>query len=139
MKKRLHYNISQYNKYLWSQSYDLYSVGIKKKNDEEFDLRSVDKMIIKSLTPPQSKKPSTEEVPKKKRKRKAVIEKKTSSYVGCGPRCTSHFLVLSFAQFMAQFAAVPLLLFQMFDTYALLCIAEEDYCSAENQNRLHLL
>jgi len=141
MKRRLHYNIKQYNKYLWSQSYDLYSVGIKKKNDEEFDLHNVDKMIIKSLTPPQPKKPSTEELPTKRRKRKALIEKRIGSYVGCGAKCSSHFLVfflLNFAQFMAQFAVVPLLLVQMFDTYTLLCIAEEDYCSSENQNRLHL-
>jgi len=141
MKKRLHYNIKQYNNYLWSQSYDLYSVGIKKKNDEEFDLRSVDKMIIKSLTPPPPKKTSSEEPPKTRGLRKALVEKKTGSYVGCGSRCTNHFLVfflLNFAQFMAQFAVVPLLLVQMFDTYTLLCFAEEDYCSAENQNRLHL-
>ena len=39
--------------------------------------------------------------------------------------------ILLILQYLAQLAAIPLLIVQMFDTYALLCIGPDRYCSDE--------
>ena len=47
-------------------------------------------------------------------------------------------LFLQVALFLVQLSVVPLLIFQMFDTYTLLCLAERDFCDTESRYRLHL-
>ena len=47
-------------------------------------------------------------------------------------------LILWVVLFFVQLSVVPLLIFQMFDTYTLLCLAERNYCDTESQYKLHL-
>ena len=45
---------------------------------------------------------------------------------------------LQVALFLVQLSVVPLLIFQMFDTYTLLCLAERDFCDTASRYKLHL-
>ena len=65
----------------------------------------------------------------------------------CRPCCYSmprsnwqlfFLIILGIAQYLAQLAAIPLLIVQMFDTYTLLCIGEKKYCSEESVYDLQL-
>jgi len=48
------------------------------------------------------------------------------------------FFILGSFQYLAQLAAIPLLIVQMYDTYTLLCFGVKDYCSDEYKYDLHL-
>ena len=137
LKKLTDQHIAQCEGLLWLQSYELYAVGIKKRN-EQLNLNEMEKLIATSLSP---------EICKKEIKRAEGSQEGTDN----GEQHTrkSFHLVkrmalslfhsfLVFARFVAQLSVVPLLIIQMFDTYTLLCLAERDYCNRISQYRLHL-
>ena len=61
------------------------------------------------------------------------IQKKRCSY---GVQAVLH-LILFLILFLAQLAIIPLLMIQVFDTYAFLCLAADNYCTMESQFTLH--
>ena len=52
-------------------------------------------------------------------------------------RCVSRFFLLA-VKFLAQLLTIPLLFFQVFDTYALLCFNPQWFCSDTTEYDLHL-
>ena len=140
LKQLTDLHIGQCERFLWLQSYELYAIGIKKRN-EQLNLKEMEKLIATSLSPEICKKES-----------KSVEDSQESTDNG-DQRTSQKFhnfhLVkrmiiglfhsfLVFARFIAQLSTVPLLIIQMFDTYTLLCLAERDYCNRISQFRLHL-
>lgn len=56
----------------------------------------------------------------------------------CSLRRIVH-LILLMVKYLSQFATVPLLFLQIFDTYSFLCFSPDSYCSRTTENKLHLL
>ena len=137
LKKLTDQHIDQCEGFLWLQSYELYAVGIKKRN-EQLNLNEMEKLIATSLSPEICKKESKSG--KDSQESTDNGEQRTSQNFHLVKRISlglfHSFLV--FARFIAQLSVVPLLIIQMFDTYTLLCWAERDYCNRISQNRLHL-
>ena len=137
LKKMTDQHIDQCEKFLWTQCYEMYAVGIKKRN-EQLNLTEMEKLIAISLSPEICKKESLSKGDSQENTDNRAhdlsqnfhIVKRTSL-------CLFHsFLVV--VRFIAQLSTVPLLIIQMFDTYTLLCLAERDYCDRISQYRLHL-
>ena len=134
LKLKTDQHIEQCKMFLWSRSYEMYAVGIKKRN-EQLDLKEIEKLIARSL--------SLEIC------RKECLNVRENADKG-GQNLSQNFHVvksLSLAlfhsfvavvRFIAQLSVVPLLIIQMFDTYTLLCLAERDYCNRISRYRLHL-
>jgi len=138
-----HDAIHRYEYYLWTKYYELYVVGIT-KDDEKFTLKSIDKFINVKLDTHDTTDGSQEKKPPKPEKEKperevavytalSNIQKKFYSY---GVQATLH-LFLFLVLFLAQLAVIPLLMIQVFDTYAFLCLAADNYCTMESQFTLH--
>lgn len=120
--------------HLWTQYCELYVVGITKIS------KTYDHVIEEKLQPSESN---------------AHENKKNKDYVtafalpkDCKFKCDcdtlrylvqgSFFILIKFMQFIAQLAVVPLLMIQMFDTYAFLCLTADNYCSMRSEYKLHL-
>ena len=137
-----HDAIHQYEYYLWTKYYELYVVGITKK-DDEFSLQSIDKFINNKLCAHdatdgrQNEEPPGSETQKPESKA-GIYTALSHIQEGCsyGVQITLHlFLVLIL--FLAQLAVIPLLMIQVFDTYAFLCLAADNYCTVESEFTLH--
>ena len=134
--------IHRYEYYLWTKYYELYVVGITKK-DEKFSLQSIDSFINNRLCAHDAtdghQTKVTPKLEKEEQENKAAIYTALSHIQeGCsyGVQITLHlFLVL--VLFLAQLAVIPLLMIQVFDTYAFLCFAADNYCTMESQFTLH--
>lgn len=50
LKKMTDQHIDQCEKFLWSKSYEIYAIGIKKRN-EQLNLKEIEKLIARSLSP----------------------------------------------------------------------------------------
>ena len=126
--------IVQWKKSLYSRHYEMYTVGTK--NDPSVGLEELEKSIEIILLRPEFRENST------------VLELQESTDSGSSVHKTPHkayrviiglfHVFLQVALFLVQLSVVPLLIFQIFDTYTLLCVAERDYCDTESQYRLHL-
>jgi len=141
-----HDAIHRYEYYLWTKYYELYVVGIT-KDDEKFTLKSIDKFINDELDTHDATDGSQEKKSQKinhKRSNLSMkqqyirtalskIQKKRCSY---GVQAVLH-LILFLILFLAQLAIIPLLMIQVFDTYAFLCLAADNYCTMESQFTLH--
>jgi len=138
-----HDAIHRYEYYLWTKYYELYVVGITKDN-ENFTLKSIDKFINNELdthdTTDGYQEKKSQKLEKEKPKHEAAIytalskiQKKRCSY---GVQAMLH-LILFLVLFLAQLAIIPLLMIQVFDTYAFLCLAADNYCTMESQFTLH--
>ena len=122
--------IRQYEKFLWSHSYEMYAVG--KKREQRFSLKEIERSIARLLHSRQdnsNKEDSQEDTD-------YGYRHQSQKFYGNGVRLFHLFLVL--VQFITQLAVIPLLIVQMFDMYTLLCLAERDYCDRTSQYRLHL-
>jgi len=122
--------IRRYEKFLWSQSYEMYAVG--KKREQKFSLKEIEKSIVRLLRSQQdnsNKEDSQEDTDYGYRHQSQKFR---------GNVVRLFHLFLMFVQFITQLAVIPLLIVQMFDTYTLLCLAERDYCDRTSQFRLHL-
>ena len=139
----MHDAIHRYEYYLWTKYYELYVVGITKE-DEKFSLQSIDKFIGDVLGAPDVTDGSRDNKPAKSEKKET--ESKATIYTALShiqERCCSFgvqaalhlFLVL--VLFLAQLAVIPLLMIQVFDTYAFLCLAADNYCTVESEFTLH--
>ena len=159
-------DIHRYENYLWTQYYELYVIGIT-KDIKMFSDKSVTNIFtehLKNNDKDKNKDNNEDELdsPGKKSEDKSQEnsrdpENKISAHVdiiacplnynirGCGDQCMFlthiciHF-VLWFIRFLAQLALVPLLMIQMLDTYAFLCINTvfKSYCTGGEEYDLHL-
>ena len=138
-----HDTIHRYEYYLWTKYYELYVIGMTKEG-EKFTLKSIDKFINDELCTHDTTDGSQEEKPPKLEKENpkpeatvytalSHIQEKCCSY---GVQAALH-LCLFLVLFLAQLAVIPLLMIQVFDTYAFLCLAADDYCTMESQFSLH--
>ena len=126
--------LDRYEFYLWTQYCELYVVGIT-KNTENFNLDRVEGIIKEKLYQPSGSSHEND---------KAILDS-TVAVRKYHKDNDVHFklqaivsFVLKVFQFIAQLFVVPLLLIQMFDTYAFLCLAADNYCSKKAEYNLHL-
>ena len=134
LKKMTDQHIDQCEMFLWSRSYEMYAVGMKKRN-EQLNLKEIEKLIARSLS--------------LEIRRRECLGTRVNNDKG-GQDLSHNFHIVksiilalfhSFImviRFIAQLSVVPLLIIQMFDTYTLLCLAERDYCNRISRYRLHL-
>jgi len=145
LKKSMHMHnaIHRYEYYLWTKYYELYVVGITKE-DEKFSLQSIDKFIGDAMGAPDVTDGSRNNKPAKSETREP--ESKATIYTALShiqERCCSFgvqaflHMFLALVLFLAQLAVIPLLMIQVFDTYAFLCLAADNYCTMESQFTLH--
>lgn len=133
--------LSRYEYYLWTQYCELYVIGVT-KNTENFNIDRVEAIIkeaLKSSKLKQQLKKKTEVDSRVAHDTTVVLPKYHNK------KCTCRFIVqiitffiIKFIQYLAQLSIVPLLIIQMFDTYAFLCFAADNYCSTKAQYDLHL-
>ena len=123
--------LSRYEFHLWTQYCELYVIGIT-KNTETFNLDRVETIIKETL---QKSSESNSEV---------VLDNTTvlpKYHETCDWRYilqVTFFIFLKLIQLIAQLSIVPLMIIQMFDTYAFLCFAADSYCSTRAEYNLHL-
>ena len=133
--------ISQCEKLLWSQSYEMYAIGIKKK-DAPLNLKDVEKLITRSLSPEILKKECSNAEESQDNTdngdQRDFQQKYHKFHIVKRVSLALFHALLKIVRYIAQLSVVPLLIVQMFDTYTLLCLAEQDYCDTESQYRLHL-
>jgi len=154
--------LNRYEYYLWSQYYELYVVGIAKQHKSFDNIVDITEIIRKEFANEMNSESvhetSDNEIGGQQQQSLAENDHlqgtHTAAYYstsstalpkkhnGCGIMCCLqtmlHFL-LAILRFCAQLAVVPLLLLQMFDTYAFLCFAADNYCSMRAQYKLHLV
>ena len=128
--------LDRYEFYLWTHYCELYVVGIA-KNTENFNLDRVEGIIKEKLyQPPKSS--QNNENDKLVLDSTIALRKYHDDWDIHSGLQAFFFFVLKIFQFIAQLFVVPLLLIQMFDTYAFLCFAADNYCSTEAEYNLHL-
>ena len=137
LKKLTDQHIDQCEGFLWLQLYELYAVGIKKRN-EQLNLKEMEKLIATSLSPEICKKESRSGEDSQESTDNGEQRKSQNFHLVKRMSLGLFHSFLAFARFIAQLSVVPLLIIQMFDTYTLLCLAERDYCNRISQYRLHL-
>ena len=128
--------ITQYEFHLWTQYCELYVVGIT-KNNENYTFDSIIKEVfeVPEASAQQSQDTETDKVAYD------TTAALPNQYSECHPWFLVQvvfFLIIKFIQFFAQLAVVPLLLIQLFDTYAFLCFTADSYCSMRDEYKLHL-
>ena len=137
LKKKTDQHIDLCKDLLWSQCFEMYAIG-NKKNNKEFNLKEIKKLIARSLSPELCRKGNVStEVSQDNTDSSAYDLSKNPHNV----KRTILFLFHSFlvvVRFIAQLSVVPLLIVQMIDTYTLLCLAERDYCDRVSRYKLHL-
>ena len=149
----------RYESYLWTQYYELYVIGIT-KNEENFKLDKVQNYMIGAFMSgpdhsdgpdlPRSRSthhddtvPLTNEDELAKASNTAASNEIAMNvgYSKCEPIYVMQLVIhviLSIIRLLAQATIVPLLMIQMFDTYAFLCFASDNYCNMRAEYRLHL-
>lgn len=150
-------SIYRYESYLWTRYYELYVIGIT-KNESTFNLENVQKYMAEALsetddTDGSSKSRKTDKLPLTDHDQLANQNSKTEpkslqadmalpvSFSNYGRQYWAQMAIhvsLSIIRLIAQFVIVPLLMIQMFDTYAFLCFAADNYCSMTAEYNLHL-
>ena len=140
--------IHRYEYYLWTQYYEFYAIGIT--NDIKiFNSAKVKRIFDNHLS--KNKITSTNEPDGPESSNKTASIKQTSApdvvalsmvyHIGerCsyGAHCVFH-VILQVFRFSAQLVTVPLLMIQMLDTYAFLCLTADDYCTRRAQYDLNL-
>ena len=146
-KNREHLNFKHYERILWYRYYKLYVVGYAKNIEPQEKLE---------LQPQQqqqqaSAQESPDEKPPKQPETEPETEPETYELGCCGkcPCCTKiskcHLAIRKFVRFIleclkyiAQGATVPILMLQVFDTYALLCFIPDLYCATASEYKIHL-
>ena len=127
--------LSRYEFHLWTQYCELYTIGIT-KNTENFNLDCVEALIKETL---KGSAESTNEVDTKVVYDATTVLPKYHKECGCrGIVQGLFFIFIKVIQFTAQLCVVPLLIIQMYDTYAFLCFAEDSYCTTREEYNLHL-
>ena len=143
--------IYRYEYYLWTQYYELYAIGVtqeikifgKDKIKRIFKEHLIRNEIIpkESTDGPQNphKDPSEKQKSAPDMVALAMIYhiSKLTDWCSYGAHCVFH-TILQLFRFCAQLAAIPLLMIQMLDTYAFLCLFEDNYCTRRAQYNLHL-
>ena len=125
--------LSRYEFHLWTQYCELYVVGIT-KNNENFNFDHVEQIIKETFYKPSESQQSN----------KAVLDTTVALskyHKQCDLRYVAQaifFVILKLIQLIAQFAVIPLLIIQMYDTYAFLCFTADSYCSTSEEYNLHL-
>ena len=144
-------DIHRYENYLWTQYYELYTIGIT-KDINTFSDDNVKDIFTNHLL---KSKPHDEVDGTGKSQKKISIHNDIHNDVVACPKnyyisgncdrskCVTQgviHVVLLIIRLLAQLLIVPLLMIQMFDTYAFLCLAEDRYCTTdlEAQYNLHL-
>ena len=147
-------DIHRYEYYLWTQYYELYTIGIT-KDIKMFNDRSVIRIFTNHLKDKNKDETDNSRNPeiKIKDKNKNGSENKISAHDDilacpikyytsdnwCGYVAQYIIHIILFAiRLLAQLAIVPFLMIQMFDTYAFLCLAAKSYCTADAGYNLHL-
>ena len=119
-------NLKEYEKLLWFQYYKLNVVGYSEYKGE-IDLN-------KMFDDVPNKDPVIED------SEQTISENRLKNSLS-NTRSTSKFLIYAFLvafQYFAQLLAIPFLIFQMFDSYTLLCFLSKSYCSSNSEYSLHL-
>ena len=127
------HNKSSHRKELWYKYYKLYVMG-----------------YVEEIKPP-SPTPAPADSNTKNSNCPRNCDRPTEVYSCCCPNCkcwhilcSSHLVnwlrgFILFIKYIAQLATVPLLMVQMFDTYALLCFAPNHrYCGDRSEYEIHL-
>ena len=145
--------IYRYEYYLWTQYYELYAIGVT----QEFKIFGKDKVkrifkehlirnkIISEESTDGTQKsqndPSIKQTSAPDMVALAMIYqiREWTDCTCCNyvAHCVFH-AILQIFRFCAQLAAIPLLMIQMLDTYAFLCLFEDSYCTRAKQYDLHL-
>ena len=134
LKKVADQHIDHCEMFLWSQSYEMYAVGMKKRN-EQLNLKEVEKLIARSLSLEIRRK---ECLSVRENNDKGSQDLTYNFHIVKSISLALFHLFIAVVRFIAQLSVVPLLIIQMFDTYTLLCLAERDYCNRTSRYRLHL-
>ena len=126
--------LSRYEFHLWTQYCELYVVGITKHN-ENFNFDRIEEIIKETLqNSSESQQANNNAVPDNTTVLPKYHEQRDWRYV----LQVIYFVFLKLSQFIGQLSIVPLLIIQMFDTYAFLCFAQDSYCSTRAEYNLHL-
>ena len=143
--------IHRYEYYLWTQYYELYAIGVTQEI-KIFNSKTVKKIFGDHLNI--NKITSTTEIDSPQGLNTDTSNKQTSppdvvalammyhlreckDYCSYCAHCVFH-VILQVFRFCAQLATVPLLMIQMLDTYAFLCLTKDNYCTRRAQYNLHL-
>ena len=147
-------DIYRYESYLWTQYYELYVLGIA-KNEMNFSLDKVQKYIARALNESnidgqlnvagtEDKRPLTNHDELANNNARNIIPLVRFALPADFSSCKIQFLAqlvihvfLFCVRLAAQAAIVPLLMIQMFDTYAFLCFASDNYCNMRAEYKLH--
>ena len=133
--------IVQYaDKLLHRRHYEMYAIGMQKTNKSTFD--QITKLLAKKESQLQGQGSSEggfQEGTDHANLPHEDNSKKRGKEIGSQHIILGVFHVfLRIALFLVQLSVVPLLIFQMFDTYTLLCLGARNYCDTESQYKLHL-
>ena len=131
--------LSRYEFHLWTQYCELYAIGIT-KNTENFNLDNVETIIRETLI---NKENTNQDQPSEVND-KITYDATTvlpKYYKVCDLRVKvqgSFFIFIKLIQLTTQLFVVPMLIIQMYDTYAFLCFAADSYCTTRDEYNLHL-
>ena len=140
-RKSVDQKIAEWKKSLYSRHYEMYAIGIK--NDPSLSLKELKKLIkIVLLSPELRKNPSAGYF----QESADIADGDDGNGESVHNLCHKvkrmilglFHIFLQVALFLVQLSVVPLLIFQILDTYTWLCLAEKNYCDTESQYRLHL-
>jgi len=132
--------LNRYENYLWTQYYELYTIGITK------DVKIFNKQNVKNIFEYHINGTDFIDGPQSKDKEKSTpdivavcTDYSTSSWIFYIIHCGFH-VFFCIIRFVAQLATIPLLIIQLFDTYAFLCFSAGtgDYCTRRGKYKLHL-
>ena len=128
-------DIHRYENYLWTQYYELYAIGVTKEI-KMFSDKSVKRILLKN--------DETDSPGNKTSAHDEMVACPIDHYIsGCYDWCkfVTHYsihIILCIIRYLAQLVIVPLLMIQMYDTYAFLCLAADNYCTPGSEYDLHL-
>ena len=146
--------IHRYEYYLWTQYYELYTIGIT-SDIKIFNSENVNKIFKDHLNKNEKESNVTDTFTRKKKKSNKDVFNKQRSAPDCVALTKFHhireckdwfsyvvhytiFVTLHVIRFSSQLTIVPLLMIQMLDTYAFLCLTADNYCTRAAQYDLHL-
>ena len=160
--------IDHYKYHLWTQYYELYVVGItknserfeinkldkivvsnknpdkkqstkkhEKKTNDDKSIPGHDKAPLLSNMEVQPDTTNTSKTPVKETTAVTALSHETNqTCLFCIQIMI--YCILGLIRYIAQLAVVPLLMIQIFDTYAYLCFTADNYCNTSSQYKLHL-
>jgi len=147
LTEKSHKEVFRFQHYIFAQYYELYVIGITKNiqnmNFEYFHqiIMSANQKNIRHSEQTTTDSPYQQQEPNKKLKSPNVITAVSNRYDKRSWMYILHYcfhIFLWVVQFFSQLSVVPLLLIQMFDTYAFLCFTGDSYCSLRAEYKLHL-